>query len=208
MRAARRSGKDVSRSVDPVVRAWRTNARVTASLAEVIPATRWGATIPGMPRKTVRAVLAHLHNSRRAWLRVLGAPHGITVPAAVDRRRVGRAMLLSALRRSGAAMESLLELGVEAGGSIPPTRAYVWRNLPLDVAHVLMYFASHEAHHRGQLLLIARQLGHPIEASVRNGVWHFEQRSREAEPREREQAGRRAAELPARSTARRAATTR
>ncbi len=168
-------------AVDPVLRAWRTNARVTAYFVEAIPTAIWSSAIPGMPRKTVRELAAHLHNSRRSWLRILGAPLGLAVPAAVDRKRVTRAQLLAALKRSGTTMEQLLRVGVEAGGAIPPTKAYVWRNLPLDVEHVLMYFASHEAHHRGQLLLIARQLGHPIEKRERDGVWHFVQRSTEAE---------------------------
>lgn len=182
-RAASRAGgaiESVPRA-DSVLRAWRTNARVTAYFIEAIPQAIWGAAIPGMPRKTVREQAAHLHNSRRSWLRVLGAPLGVALPDAVDRKRVTRKQLFAALKRSGAAMEHLLATGIEAGGSIPPTKAYVWRNLPLDVEHVLTYFTSHEAHHRGQLLLIARQLGHPIEVSVRNGVWHFVQRSVEAE---------------------------
>ena len=181
MPARRRRLSRAEPRVDALVRAWRTNARVTAYFVEALPAAIWGAEIPGMSRKTVRALAAHLHNSRRSWLRVLGAPLGVDVPAAVDRRRVTRRQLLTALRASGRAMERLIEAGVLAGGSIPPTKAYVWRNLPLDVAHVLTYFASHEAHHRGQLLLIARQLGHPIEPQVRNGMWHFVQRSAEAE---------------------------
>ena len=34
-------------------------------------------------------------------------------------------------------MEELLELGFAAGGVLPPSKGYVWRNLPLDVGHVL-----------------------------------------------------------------------
>jgi hypothetical protein len=44
-------------------------------------------------------------------------------------------------------MASLLALGIERDGQIPPTAAYAWRNLPLDVGHVLAYFVAHEGHH-------------------------------------------------------------
>ncbi len=179
-RSGEAPGATLDTAGDPVLKAWRTNARVTSYFVEAVPQAIWSAVIPGM-RKTVREQCAHLHTSRRSWLRVKGAPLGVAVPDAVDRRRVTRKQLLAALKRSGTAMEQLLARGIAAGGAIPPTKAYVWRNLPLDVSHVLTYFSSHEAHHRGQLLLIARQLGHPIDVRVRNGVWHFVQRSAEAE---------------------------
>jgi uncharacterized damage-inducible protein DinB len=61
--------------------------------------------------------------------------------------------------------------------SIPPTPVYVWRNLPLDVGHVLTYFVAHEGHHRGQLVLVARQLGHRLPKDVANGLWLWSKRS-------------------------------
>jgi uncharacterized damage-inducible protein DinB len=75
--------------------------------------------------------------------------------------------LLSALGRSGRGIEAL---------SVPPSKAYVWRNLPLDVAHVLTYFVAHEAHHRGQIVMLARQLGHRLPSDVCAGLWQWNRR--------------------------------
>ena len=86
---------------------------------------------------------------------------------------MGRRELLSALTRSGKGIEAILTLGLDAGGQVPPSPAYTWRNLPLDVGHVLTYFAGHEAHHRGQVIMVARQLGHRLPASVTNGLWQW-----------------------------------
>ena len=94
-----------------VLAAWRTNSLVTAHLVEQLPAALWDASIPGVPRRTVRTIAAHLHNARSRWLRTLGQEHGLAVPPLVDLRRVTRRSLLSALKRSGRGIEELLELG-------------------------------------------------------------------------------------------------
>ncbi|HEY1251898.1 MAG TPA: DinB family protein [Thermoanaerobaculia bacterium] len=154
-----------------ILDAWTTSDRTTIFMVERIPDALWNVEVPGTPRKTVRMLAAHLHNSRRGWIRTLGGPHGLAVPEAVDRRRVTRAELVRALKSSGRAMANLLEFGLAQGGRIPPTPAYVWRNLPLDVGHVLAYFVAHEGHHRGQILLIARALGKPLSRETVNGLW-------------------------------------
>lgn len=162
-----------------VLAAWRTNSLVTARFVEQLPAVLWDAPIPGVPRRTIRTIAAHLHNARSSWVRTLGQAHGIPVPALVDLRRVTRRGLLTALTRSSRGIEALLEWGIAAGGQIPPSRAYVWRNLPLDVGHVLAYFVAHEGHHRGQIVMVARQLGHRLPPEVVNGLWQWTARVRE-----------------------------
>jgi hypothetical protein len=116
-----------------LVASWRTNSRVTAYLIEHLPAALWDAAIPGAPRRTVRMIAGHLHNARCMWLKTLGREHGIAIPASVDRHNVARRELLAALQESSRGIEELLELGIAAGGRVPPSKAYVWRNLPLDV---------------------------------------------------------------------------
>jgi uncharacterized damage-inducible protein DinB len=53
----------------------------------------------------------------------------------------------------------------------------VWRNLALDVAHVLTYFVAHEAHHRGQVVMVARQLNCRFSTTVSAGLWDWRTRS-------------------------------
>lgn len=162
-----------------VLGAWRTNCRVTSFLVEHLPAPLWNEAIPGAPLRTVRTLVAHLHNARARWIRTLGLPHGVRVPALVDLRRVTRRELVAALARSGKGIEALLMVGLRSENRVPPTPVYVWRNLPLDVGHVLTYFVAHEAHHRGQVVMIARQLGQRLPDSVTNGLWQFTTREKE-----------------------------
>ncbi len=164
---------------ETIVAAWRTNSRVTTYLVEQLPAALWDAPIPGAPRRTARMLAGHLHNARCTWIKTLGREHGIAVPAAVDRRNVARRELVAALKRSGTGIEALLELGLAVGGSVPPSKGYVWRNLPLDVPHVLSYFVAHEAHHRGQIVMLARQLGYRLPREVAGGLWQWARRAKE-----------------------------
>ena len=153
--------------------AWRTSNRVTVSLVAQLPAALWDVVVPGSPRRTIRAIAAHLHNARCGWVRALGREHGIATPLRVDYRRVARRDLVAALKRSSDGIEALLKLGLESQGQVPPSKGYVWRNLALDVNHVLTYFVAHEAHHRGQIVMLARQTGHRLPRAVIDGLWQW-----------------------------------
>jgi uncharacterized damage-inducible protein DinB len=47
------------------------------------------------------------------------------------------------------------------------------------LTHFLCYFVAHEAHHRGQLIMLARQLGHRLPRDVENGLWQWKKRLKE-----------------------------
>jgi uncharacterized damage-inducible protein DinB len=121
-------------------------------------------------------VAAHLHNSRCSWIKSLGARHGIRAPRLVDLRRVRQTELVTALARSSRGMVQLIELGLANGGRVP--RA-TWQNFPTDMEHFLTYFAAHEGHHRGQLCMIARQLGERLPRKVASGIWQWSRLARD-----------------------------
>jgi uncharacterized damage-inducible protein DinB len=165
-----------STDAEELIASWRTSNRVTVYLIENLPPELWSKTVPGVPRRTVRMIAAHLHNARCMWIKMIGAKHGVVVPATVDGRKVRPSELSRALARSSEGMIDLIRLGVARGGSVPPA---AWQNFPTDLVHFLSYFVAHEAHHRGQLCMVARQLGHRLPEQVIAGLWQWKKRSRE-----------------------------
>ncbi len=165
---------------DMLLAAWRTNNRVSVFLVENLPQELWGAAVPGAPRRTVRMIAGHIHNARCMWIKTLGKEHGIAAPPPVNRHKVEPNELISALGHSSRGIISLLTLGCDRGGAIPPSSSYTWRNLPLDVGHVLTYFVAHEGHHRGQIVMLARQLGYRLPAEITGGLWQWSKRAKEA----------------------------
>ena len=166
---------------DMLLAAWRTNNRVTIFLLEHLTPGLWSAAVPGAPRRTVRMIAGHIHNARCMWIKTLGKEHGIAVPRVVNRHKVEAKELIPALGHSSRGIISLLKLGFDRGGAIPVTSSYIWRNLPLDVGHVLTYFVAHEGHHRGQIVMLARQLGCRLPVEVTGGLWQWSKRSKEAQ---------------------------
>lgn len=159
-----------------LIAAWRTNNRVTMYLIENLPPELWSMNVPGVPRRTVRTIAAHIHNVRCMWIKMIGASHGVAVPRTVNARSVQPKELLRALTRSSEGIIDLIRLGIARGGNIPSA---AWQNFPTDMVHFLNYFVAHEAHHRGQLCMIARQLGHRLPTDVTAGLWQWKKRARE-----------------------------
>jgi uncharacterized damage-inducible protein DinB len=171
-----KSVKETKTDEQMLIAAWHTNQRVTAYLIQNLPRDLWSMNIPGSPRRTIRMLAAHLHNTRCMWIKMIGADHGIAVPRTVDGRTVRPSELTRALTRSSDGIVALIRLGIARGGSVPSAN---WQNFPTDMVHFLNYFVAHEAHHRGQLCLLARQLGHRLPTDVTAGLWQWKKRSQE-----------------------------
>jgi uncharacterized damage-inducible protein DinB len=103
------------------------------------------------------------------WLVV--SAKGTKCPDKVDRRSLSIAEAKRALAASAKAMQGLLVRSIESGGKVKEFRP--------DVVGFLGYVISHEAHHRGQITMQSRLLGHPLAKEANFGMWDWAKRWKE-----------------------------
>lgn len=167
---------------ESVSKAWRINCRATAFLVERLPAALWPLALPGSPRRTVRRMAVHLHECRCLWMKSLARGTGVAVPRRLGRGDVGQADVLAALATSEDALRRLFEAAFRSGGRFPGvSSAFVYGAMPRDAVLFCGYALSHEAHHRGQLVLAARALGHRLPPETVQGLWQWSSRLRDGD---------------------------
>jgi uncharacterized damage-inducible protein DinB len=146
-----------------------TNDRINQLLIEHLEPAAWTAKPPGNVR-TIAAIFTHVHNVRVKWVR-LSAPH-LKVPRLLNRAHCNQQEASDGLAESAARCGEML---ADAGeGRIETFRRDGWAP-PWPVGlEMLAYMLSHEAHHRGQVCMLAHQLGFPLPKKVTSRLWSWE----------------------------------
>jgi uncharacterized damage-inducible protein DinB len=140
-------------------------------ILEHLDAAAWTAKAPGKAR-SIAAIFAHVHNVRTKWIR-LTAPH-IKVPRQLQRGHCTLRQARAGLAESAAGCEKMLAEALGGGGRIKRFVRDGWAR-PWPVGpEMLCYMISHEAHHRGQVMMLAHQLGYPLAKPVMYGLWNWE----------------------------------
>jgi uncharacterized damage-inducible protein DinB len=153
------------------VRMFAVNDRLNQMVIERLDPAVWRAKPPGNVR-TIAAIFTHVHNVRCKWVR-LTAPH-LKVPAQLNRARSTPELASAALAESAACCEEMLAEALGDGGRIGKFRRDGWaKPWPVGV-EMLCYMVAHEAHHRGQVCILAHQLGFPLPMEVISGMWSWE----------------------------------
>jgi uncharacterized damage-inducible protein DinB len=162
------------------VQIFAANERMNQMLIEHLDPAAWRAKPPGKNKvRTIAAIFTHMHNVRCKWVR-------LTAPHLKGLRQLNRAHCTPQQARAGLAesaarcAEMLAEAlgGCEGGcdneGRVEKFLRDGWaRPWPVGV-EMLCYMLSHEAHHRGQVCMLAHQLGFPLPNKVASGIWNWE----------------------------------
>jgi uncharacterized damage-inducible protein DinB len=154
------------------VRIFAANERMNQILIEHLDPAAWKAKPPGKTR-TIAAIFTHMHNVRCKWVR-LSAPH-LKVPRQLNRSHCTPKEARAGLAESGARCTEMLADALGSGrGRVEKFRRDGWAPpWPVGV-EMLCYMLSHEAHHRGQVCMLAHQMGFPLPQSARLQLWNWE----------------------------------
>jgi uncharacterized damage-inducible protein DinB len=124
--------------------------------------------------RTIAAIFAHLHNTRARWLRN-SAPH-LKRPAPLDPHRCTMKQAVAAHKKSAMWCLRMLTDALSAGPKRRVTEFTrdAWMPTWPAGATMFAYMFSHEAHHRGQILMLAHQLGHRLPVEAAAGIWWWD----------------------------------
>jgi uncharacterized damage-inducible protein DinB len=172
------------------VQIFAANERMNQMLIEHLDPAAWSTKPPTVkpsgkarnitPRtRSIAAIFTHMHNVRCKWIR-LTAPH-LKLPPQLNRAHCTPRQARAGLAESAAGCAEMLAEalgGCEGGrknvGRIENFRRDGWaRPWPVG-AEMLCYMLAHEAHHRGQVCMLAHQLGSPLPIKVMSGIWNWE----------------------------------
>jgi len=152
-----------------LLEAYSASARVNQYLVERLHPSLWRAKIPEPRVRTIAALVAHTHNCGLVYLQ--RAAGRTPVPAELDRFRVTQRGAAKALGAKRKAVLTVVSGALKGRGRID--------GFPGNAATFLVYYMTHDAHHRGQIVTLARLLGHPIDLKTMSGMWQWPARARE-----------------------------
>jgi uncharacterized damage-inducible protein DinB len=144
-----------------ILEAFMRCGQASEYLVRVLPARLWRAAPSGGRGRTIAAIVAHMQGVRRTFARMGGALPG---PPPLDRNRSTQVEARRALAQSTADLTRLFEEALAA------RRGRV-KGMPRRAVDMLVYLIQHDAHHRGQICSLARDLGHEFSPQDMTRLW-------------------------------------
>jgi uncharacterized damage-inducible protein DinB len=162
------AGHTNDKLIADLLAAWRINEKMNQFLIDQLSEEAWTAKPPGGKGRTIAAIFAHIHDVRHMWMQTVAKDLPGFVKA--SREDFTRHEARKVLGESAAAMGTVLERGFSSGriSGFPPSAAAFFG-----------YMMTHDAHHRGQVVMLARQAGHPVAAQAAFGLWDWGKRFKE-----------------------------
>lgn len=144
-----------------LLEAFDHSCRVSEYLISVLPKKLWHAEQPGREERSIAAIVAHMQSVRRTFAKLGGAE---PAPDPLDRSSVTPAVALRAFRQSRTALGGLFRVSLNRG------EARI-KGLPRRTVNMMVYLIQHDAHHRGQICMMARALGHRLWKDDVMRIW-------------------------------------
>ena len=161
---------------DVLLEIYAVNDAMNQLLLAHLDRRAWRAQPPGKKGsgRTLAAIFTHLHNSRLVWIKH-SAPH-LQCPAPLDPRRCTIKQAVAAHQKSGAQCLRMLTdaLSSDPGRLVTKFSRGSWVPVWPAGATMFGYMFAHEAHHRGQIIMLAHQLGYRLPDNAAYGIWHWQ----------------------------------
>ncbi len=148
---------------DQLIETWQIHNRINLYLLDAISPELLGQ-LSSLKGRTPFALFAHVHNVRLMWLKA-AAPELLEGLTKLEGAVGTPQQLRSALLDSSTAIENLLRQSLAAGGRVKGFKPHA--------VGFLGYLISHESHHRGQMTLTLKALGHPLDNKTDFGMWEW-----------------------------------
>lgn len=161
---------------DVLLETYAVNDAMNQLLLAHLNPRAWRAQPPGAKGRgrTIASVFAHLHNNRLSWLKN-SAPH-LECSARLNPDRCTMKQASTALRKSATQCLRMLTDALSLGPKrrVKQFSRGSWARTWPAGGTMFAYMFAHEAHHRGQILMLAHQLGYPLPDRAAYGVWQWD----------------------------------
>jgi uncharacterized damage-inducible protein DinB len=150
-----------------ILETWEQHHHTMLFLLEHLPAEALGKTLSTKGGRTIAKQLAHLHQVRIAHLEAFAKKQGWEMMRFEKEEEPTKEQLAMALEQSGEAITKFFEFSLHEKEG----KALGFKN---GVISMLGFLISHEAHHRGHLLLTAKQSGIKLPEELKWKLWEWE----------------------------------
>ena len=176
MGVAEQSKEALAEIRDVLLETYAVNDAMNQLLLAHLDRRAWRGRLPGVKPnsgRTIGAIFAHLHNSRLVWLKH-SAPH-LKCPAALDPDRCTMKQAARAHKESASQCLRMLSdaLSAETNRKVKKFSRGSWVPEWPAGGSMFTYMFSHEAHHRGQIIMLAHQLGYRLPDRAWGGIWQW-----------------------------------
>src|ERR1700753_2474886 len=158
---------------EALAEAYIVNDGMNQILLEHLDPRTWRMKPPGDGARPIVAIVTHTHNIRRKWIR-LSAPH-VGLPVELDRARCTQKQARAALADSARKCAQMIrEALANPEGRVAKFHRDGWAPKWASGAGMFAYMVAHDAHHRGQVCMLAHQLGYKLPMKAISGMWAWE----------------------------------
>lgn len=149
-----------------IIETWEIHQRLMLLLLEHLPEAGFSVTLSTRGGRDVARQLAHCHNVREKRLKTFAKKNSLPLSDFEKTLSPSRDVLIQAFTQSGNAFSAFARHSLEENDG----KATGFKR---GIVPMIGYYISHEAHHRGNILLTLKQSGMRISDTLKWNLWEW-----------------------------------